>query len=973
MISQSSSRYNSDRPKSLNNVTQQDIVGANDQNNETQIQGLDNLKDKILKLSKSDINRRDIFGRTLLHIVASAGSSELLDAVLEHLQLDSTILDFENGWSALHRSILAGNILCSQALLTHNRELLSLRDRNKDTPFQLLNSITNLNFKPWNADEHAPGTELFTFGSNANHVLGFADSDDRSNPEMVKLRREKAVDARSPREKFNPVRIIDVQISKLHSAVITDDRADNLLICGVPRGGRLGLGNSSMSTQFTFTRIPGLKREHIISVGLGQDHTVAVTAEGDCYTWGSNKHGQLGYLLEQTNEKLEQYSPRKVAGDIKKTRLLGCSASRIHTVVYNREEIYAWGTNIGQLGFNSTPDASVGATVSESSGGGVVERIPRKVFLNVSAAIIDVSATDVATIVLLESHDTLVLINGGYFKVQFPLEPASENFDIFRPRSVNMSGYIVKIASSSNGSVCALSNQGTVYSFSLEKYYAPPSLKNKESVKVNQIAKNLKINSVWTGRTKELCATDIDISDDGSVILSTESGSVWKRIGKGVLKTGSREFRFERVPLINRIQKVKCDSIFGSFAVIREELSMDTVSVRTSSLNADMHYLVPFVDFEDQRKQEVLLRGNVPRAVSSSYIERGYLKHADEYDEEEDCEREKFELLNPLRSWLGTFVSDSLRAVESRYEAGNRLYDLSITFVERPDVEIPVHEFIIRSRSLKLDGLFNKQTPELKLTSQGGGVVYHERKRQLQFTKVEVETVILLIYYFYTDKILDVWEIFPSDVPANIRTAKDEILQFAKVLKLDELRTAILRRIPPFATLNSDLLRAMSGNNKATTSDVVIKLKDNQKFYCHSYILRARSSFFAVILSQRWIEQRNVDYGKIVIHLPQITFDVFEIIIAHIYGDRKDDIFDEVNTEFSLKQFLKFVMDVLKAADELSLLKLKEICESVMISFVNVKNAGWILDEAIQYSALQLEERLLYFICHNLDCILENG
>ena len=38
----------------------------------------------------------------------------------------------------------------------------------------------------------------------------------------------------------------------------------------------------------------GIENKRAVQIACGQSHTVALTSEGDVYTWGSNRHGQLG-------------------------------------------------------------------------------------------------------------------------------------------------------------------------------------------------------------------------------------------------------------------------------------------------------------------------------------------------------------------------------------------------------------------------------------------------------------------------------------------------------------------------------------------------------------------------------------------------------------------------------------------------------------------------------------------------------
>lgn len=133
------------------------------------------------------------------------------------------------------------------------------------------------------------GTALYSWGSNANYVLGHRDSENRQFPERVPLEFESQ---RSKKIMTRPrVMIESVHMSKYHSAVLTTETTHNLLLCGFGQSGRLGTGKES-DIQLTFRPVPWSER--IIAVALGRDHTVAVTESRNVITFGSNEFGQLG-------------------------------------------------------------------------------------------------------------------------------------------------------------------------------------------------------------------------------------------------------------------------------------------------------------------------------------------------------------------------------------------------------------------------------------------------------------------------------------------------------------------------------------------------------------------------------------------------------------------------------------------------------------------------------------------------------
>lgn len=51
--------------------------------------------------------------------------------------------------------------------------------------------------------------------------------------------------------------------------------------------------------------VAALSRQVVVAVAAAKHHSAAITAEGDLYTWGANRHSQLGYSVDT------QPTPRK--------------------------------------------------------------------------------------------------------------------------------------------------------------------------------------------------------------------------------------------------------------------------------------------------------------------------------------------------------------------------------------------------------------------------------------------------------------------------------------------------------------------------------------------------------------------------------------------------------------------------------------------------------------------------------------
>ncbi|EGO22561.1 hypothetical protein SERLADRAFT_473557, partial [Serpula lacrymans var. lacrymans S7.9] len=85
-------------------------------------------------------------------------------------------------------------------------------------------------------------------------------------------------------------------MSRLHTVVVTSESQDNLRLCGFGSGGRLG---PSQHTQYGLMTLPEFSH-NVVSVALGQDHTLALTKSWEVLSWGLNRFSQLGYVVDQS-------------------------------------------------------------------------------------------------------------------------------------------------------------------------------------------------------------------------------------------------------------------------------------------------------------------------------------------------------------------------------------------------------------------------------------------------------------------------------------------------------------------------------------------------------------------------------------------------------------------------------------------------------------------------------------------------
>ncbi|KAM8944096.1 serine/threonine-protein kinase Nek8 isoform 2-T3 [Lycaon pictus] len=184
--------------------------------------------------------------------------------------------------------------------------------------------------------------ELFAWGRGDGGRLGLGTKESHSCPQQVSM---------PPGQEAQRV------VCGIDSSMIltVPGRA---LACGSNRFNKLGLDRLSLGEEpapnqqveeaLSFTPLGSapFDREPLLSVDLGTAHSAAVTASGDCYTFGSNQHGQLG-----TNARRVSRAPCQVQG-LQNIKIAMVACGDAFTVAVGAEgEVYSWGKGArGRLG-----------------------------------------------------------------------------------------------------------------------------------------------------------------------------------------------------------------------------------------------------------------------------------------------------------------------------------------------------------------------------------------------------------------------------------------------------------------------------------------------------------------------------------------------------------------------------------------------------------------------------------------------
>ena len=826
---------------------------------------------------------------------------------------------------------------------------------------------------------HVDGDELFAFGSNKNLSLGLGDQDDRQFPERVILKRPEHLLSRFHQEYLDkagldgsgfggdisripalvlsrPLTIRDVVLSKLHSAVLTNDAVSNLYVCGVGRGGRLGLGDEN--TRFNYVCVQGgLASKHVIQVALGQNHSMALTNDGELWTWGSNAMSQLGYALPppaKADEEPISTVPTRVFGTLKKEMILGIAASAIHSVAHTGNALYCWGKNVGQLGLMDADSRSL-----------EVQQTPRKVAAStLTSPIVQVSAIDKATVCLLANHAVICFTSYGYNIVKFPVAEVWG----YIPRGVlsdyNKRNQIQRVTAAGD-TIAAVTCAGDLFTFGLNQ-------KREDSATATSTTNPSKIKTavttpqrIWSAKRDGV--KSVSIGEHGSVIICTRSGAVWRRVKRAKAKdayvSGSsgpkrKDFKFQRVPYITNVMQVAA-SPFGAFAAIRKDadLMRKQIEVDDQTLWYDVAALNSLRDF----KASVAEGGSNPAIVWNS--------------------RASTDLLNPvvyevLRSQdLESDLQDYLET----WSYGHDPLDAAICTSSAPELLVPIHGWLLAARSpvlrqalvpFRKDGSF--------LYQETFSVEYRDGRTVVTFLGLDVLSILNLVLYMYDDKVIPAWN-FTREAPSmafRYRQVRAELMRVSSRLSMMGLEKAVRIQVNPEKQLDRDLDYAFHSFGFFEDADLLLEL-DGASVPAHSSLLCQRCPWFETLYQGRsggmWLAGRREtqDGDRIKIDLGHIDPETFNHVLRHIYADTGEDMFDDIVTP-TIDEFMDLVMDVMSVANELMLDRLSQICQMVMGKFVNTRNIAWLLNDISPCAVTEFKDAGLEYICLQVETMLEN-
>ncbi|CAJ1070719.1 probable E3 ubiquitin-protein ligase HERC1 isoform X5 [Xyrichtys novacula] len=206
-------------------------------------------------------------------------------------------------------------------------------------------------------DAASPGTDsdtvmVYVWGSNSSHQLAEGTLEKILLPKLT--------------QGFSDAQMIEA--GQYCTFSVSAD--GSVKACGKGSYGRLGLGdsnNQSMPKKLVLEPHRNMKK---VSSSKGSDgHTLAITIEGEVFSWGDGEYGKLGH----GNSATQKY-PKIIQGPLLGKVVVCVSAGYRHSAaVTNDGELYTWGEgDFGRLGHSDSQSRNVPTLVKDVSGVGQV-------------------------------------------------------------------------------------------------------------------------------------------------------------------------------------------------------------------------------------------------------------------------------------------------------------------------------------------------------------------------------------------------------------------------------------------------------------------------------------------------------------------------------------------------------------------------------------------------------------------------
>lgn len=494
---------------------------------------------------------------------------------------------------------------------------------------------------------------------------------------------------------------------------------------------------------------------------------------------------------------------------------------------------------------------------------------------------------------------------------------------------------------------------------------------------------------------------DVALGPEGSILVCTESGHVFlrSRLSSGATTTpltaptqanqgsssqAAKAFKFQRVPLLQRVVRVHANSA-GAYAALRVDARVDIVPVEGQVIREEMRGVVPW-----WCEKKVIRGAQVAEQVEvdtkpQCHAEEAVKHRSDADDDPRDSEIVPEQLLlSQLLSLLEKYAASRKEGVNGPFPLSDTAprshgADLTVHVLAASEPRIPAHCAILGARSKVLReviagrrtvdakaGLSTikfglaKKSPTPTITSVHPAPWVHPTR--LTVSGAHPLTVLILLQYLYTDSLLAIWDwrvIAPSDIKAGLEKTKSkpgqikaELQAIASALELREMEQALegafKREVKE--TVKRDFVQMFdevcarqtpaTAEDKAKVAlkpDVVLLLEDRE-VPCHSVFLRARSPLFKAFFDEdAWTCNRWTEEGSIRVDFTHLGWRAMQYVVMYLYGGDQEmfDVLGEYADVWSSGIYSTFVAEFVNSVDELI-----EFMFSVMSAAVRTSVGG---------------------------------
>ncbi|KAM4772213.1 inhibitor of Bruton tyrosine kinase [Rhinophrynus dorsalis] len=858
---------------------------------------------------------KDDFGRSASHIAASCGKKAVLDWLAEAKGVDLSVKDKESGWTPLHRSIFYGHIDCALSLLKHGSNL-QIQDKDGFTALDLVmkDRPSYVVFKT------SDPTELYTWGNNINFTLGHGTQQSKHHPEVVDM---------FPR---SGVYIKQMVLCKFHSVFLS--QKGRVYTCGHGQGGRLGHGDEL--TCLVPRLVEGLSGHPCSQIAAAKDHTVVLTEDGIVYTFGLNTFHQLGILPPPSSSNVpKQIQPKTMKG---KT-VIGVAAGRFHTVLWTKDAMYTMGLNGGQLGYLLDPNGEKYVSCPRQ-----VSALHHK---DISISL--VSASEGATVCVSERGDIYllsdfqckklaskqlnlkkVLVSGGFLEYKADPQHLKENGG--QPvciLALDQAGRVFCCKSPSS------SMKQCRWVYGRQVFMSDIALNKNEILFVTQEGEGF--TGKWMLEKKRNIEKKENSISDSSFHCDTHS--VYERIS------------LQKLSFVHRAVSVTTDPNGCNFAVLQSDpkTSLFEVPAVSSSIFAeDFQKLLSEVDEMDSI-HDVTFEVGSQTFPAHKYI----LAIRCDFFQKLFFSQEFNQLDFPDLQQKGEDAAGCDLFVIEKIQPDLFEYILQFVYTDMCDMLVQGHKPRLRSK-IKIE------EKEDTILSNFQEMSFHEAVKGKSAYEVYRTSQIC------RDNEKQKGKMKQSKKTKSINEETSPVKMLQAVAKKFGL-SSLSSRLDGVRYENGriNVVHKKSGNKPRFSQkkcsplcDVLMRSEDGKEFHCHKCVLCARLEYFHSMLSSSWIEATCCTALEMPIHS-----DVLQVIIDYIYTDEALSVKESANVEF--------ICNVLVVADQLLIMRLKEICEVTITERITLKNAAELLEFAALYHAEQLKLSCFQFIGLNMAALLE--